>query len=265
MFSKEPVKSSTQDDSNKQYCFPIKGQNSIGEIKRIENPGHIDQEAARTVLVESFIGEYEKYLSPHEISDNLTSWRDGDHCVQKYYEDYFKTELAEFSQGSLDYWIQATIDEKLVGWATFQREKSDQNAVYMNLLVVHPEYQNRGIGGQLVKSLANLNEIPDLNAIHLLLRKKNQGGRIFYSKLGFNSDPEYQRDDNFVDLNLLEGWTWKNPSLQHKDTACPNVPSYKNSRNSTLFKTVNPVIEEPNEQYDTYCGFKPGFLIGKRF
>ena len=125
--------------------------------------------------------------------------------------------MEEFSHGDLDYWVQATIDEKLVGWATFQREKSDQNAVYMNLLVVHPAYQKKGIGEQLVKSLMNLKMIPNLSEIHLLLRKKNRVGRIFYPKLGFVSDPKYKRD-NFVDVSLLEGWTWKNPLLQKKDT-----------------------------------------------
>jgi ribosomal protein S18 acetylase RimI-like enzyme len=183
-------------------------------IELVKHEKQIDKDKARSVLIESFIGEYEKYLSPNDIKGSLTSWRDGDESVRKYYEDYFKTELEDFSRGDLHYWVQATVNGKLAGWATFQREKSEENAVYMNLLVVHPEFQNKGIGGQLVKALVNLDVIPDLNAIHLLLRKKNQGGRIFYSKLGFNSDPEYHREDNFVDMALLEALTWKNPTIR---------------------------------------------------
>jgi GNAT superfamily N-acetyltransferase len=78
---------------------------------------------------------------------NLVSWRDGERSVEKYYENYFKTELEEFCRGDLHYWMQATVDEKLVGWATFQREKLNPNEVYMNLLVVHPEYQKKGMKG----------------------------------------------------------------------------------------------------------------------
>ncbi len=265
MFSKSPANLSAQCNVKKPYHFPIKGQDSVGVIELVKNPSHIDTEAARSVLVESFIGEYEKYLSPNDIRSDLISWRDGEQSVRKYYENYFETELGEFSRGDLHYWVQATIDGKLVGWATFQREKSDQNAVYMNLLVVHPTYQGRGIGEQLVKALVNLNEIPNLNAIHLLLRKKNQGGRIFYSKLGFTSDPEYQRDDNFVDLNLLEGLTWKNPSLQNKHSVLSSDAHFRGMGKSTLFKIIAPLVEEQNKQSDTYCGFKPGFLLGKRF
>jgi len=216
MFSNSSANFATLDKVKKLHYFSIRGQSSLGLIELVNDRKHIDEGEARTILVESFIGEYEKYLLPKEIGDGLVSWRDGDKSVKKYYEDYFRTELGDFTNGHLDYWIQATIGGKLVGWATFQREKSDQNAVYMNLLVVHPKFQKMGIGGELVKSLLNLREITALSAIHLLLRKKNKGGRVFYSKLGFAANPEYQRNDNFVDLNLLEGFTWKNLALNNK-------------------------------------------------
>lgn len=57
--------------------------------------------------------------------------------------------------------------------------------------------------------------MPELSSIHLLLRKKNEGGRTFYSKLGFCSDPAYKREENFVGLELLEALTWNNPKLEH--------------------------------------------------
>gem|GEM_PF-2330320 len=265
MFSQSPANLPTQDNVNKSHRFAIKGQNSYGIIERVKNPNQIDKESTESVLVESFIGEYEKYLSPNEVGDSLSSWRDGEQSVKKYYEDYFKTELEDFMRGDLHYWVQASVDGKLVGWATFQREKSDQNAVYMNLLVVRPEYQNKGIGAQLVNALVNLNEIQHLNAIHILLRKKNKGGKLFYSKLGFTSDPEYQREDNFVNLDLLEGFTWKNPAPQNKSVAYFSDYHFTGAGKSTLFKIIGPLAEEQNKQQDTYCGFEPGFLLGKRF
>ena len=216
MFSSPPMFAKV----NKQYHFSLKRQqDAVGVLELVKSSRDINKEEASTVLVESFIGEYEKYLSPYEIGDGLTSWRDGEKSVQKYYEDYFKIELEEFSHGKVDYWIQASIDGKLVGWATFQREKSDKNSVYMNLLIVHPKYQGKGIGEKLVNSLVYFREIPDLNAINLLLRRKNKGGREFYLNLGFTPNSEYQRNDNFVDRNLLEGFTWKKPSLENKQQA----------------------------------------------
>jgi GNAT superfamily N-acetyltransferase len=214
MFSK---KYRIQCNINPTYKFPIKGDNSIGVIALVKNPDHIDKERAQSVLVESFITEYQKYLLPHEISNNLTSWRNGDQSVRQYYENYFKIELDDFFRGNVHYWVQATINGTLAGWATFQREASEHSSVYMNLLVVHPEYQQKGIGGQLVNALIKLNEIPELNAIHLLLRKKNKGGRAFYTKLLFTPNPEYKREDNFVDMNLLEPLTWRNPALQNEE------------------------------------------------
>lgn len=199
---------------NKRHNFTINNTMPTAYIELIRDPNSIDQLASRQILVEAFIGEYKQYLTPQEVSTELTSWRDGNASAQKYYENYFTSELNEFTNGHLHYWVQAKVDEKVVGWATFEREKSDPNAVYMNLLVVHPDYQHKGIGKELVMSLINLHEIENLSAVHLLLRKKNQGGRTFYSKLGFYSDPEYQRDENFVNLDLLEGLTWKNPDLQ---------------------------------------------------
>ena len=221
------------------YSFSTKEEGSVGVIRLVKNPNQIDKDTARTILVESFIGEYQKYLAPHEIGTELTSWREGNNSVRQYYENYFDTEFKEFSHGAIDYWVEATINGKLVGWATFQRERSNPNAIYMNLLVVHPEYQGRAVGSNLVYAPSNLRLMPDLSAIHLLLRKKNEGGRVFYSKLGFTVDPHYHRGENFVDLNLLEALTWRRPSLQN--------------------------AVDIHQENDTYCGFAPGFLLNKSF
>jgi len=183
-------------------------------VKQITNHNDIEQSAAREILVESFIGEYSQYLQPDDVDSKLTSWRDGPLSVQKFYENYFSSELTEFMERRLQYWVEARMDTKLVGWATFEMEKSDEPEVYMNLLVVHPNYQKQGVGKKLVMSLIDLDLIPSLSAIHLLLRKKNKGGGLFYQSLGFKLDPDYSRPDNFVDIKLLEPLTWKNPTLE---------------------------------------------------
>lgn len=188
--------------------FSNKKGEVIGQLRVLERPELIQQQEACDILVASFIEEFRKYLSPRDIDPKLTSWRDKEHSVSAYYEECFRTEFKDFLSGKLDYWIEARIDEKLVGWATFEQEKNRHNAFYMNLLVVHPEYQGLSVGSNLVMSLITLKLIPDLAAIHLLLRIKNTGGRIFYSKLGFLPDPSYSRTDSFVDEALLEPLTW---------------------------------------------------------
>ncbi len=211
--------------SQQPHTFTLK--NGLkATLSLVKDPKQIDQDAARSVLVESFITEYEKYLQPNQISKDLTYWRDGENSVKKYYEDYFTTEMSDFTEGKLQYWVEVKAEiiiadkvfNRLIGWATFEREKNRDNEVYMNLLIVHPDYQKQGVGAQLVHALTILKEISSLNGINILLRNLNQGGKIFYESLGFKADPEYERDNNFVDMNLLSPFTWKNPELHNQKT-----------------------------------------------
>lgn len=199
----------------KTTAFSLKNDDRTGVLRLLTRPEHIEHHAASTVLVESFIGEYQKYLKPQDIDSKLNRWRGWEGSVEHYYQEYYKDELSHFLAGKLDYWVEARIGGTLVGWATFERERSKRNEVYMNLLIVAPDCQGKAIGSQLVMSLIHLGLIPNLDSIHLLLRKKNEGGRIFYSKLGFFSDPDYVRNDNFVNPDLLEALTWYNPALQY--------------------------------------------------
>lgn len=195
-----------------QLTFSLKKSNQSCVIQLIQKPDAINQAESKRVLVEAFISEYQQYLHPSEVDAKLNSWREGIHSVQQFYENYFVSEFQEFTSDHLTYWIQATVDGKVVGWATFESEKRDPYSLYMNLLAVDPAYQRQGIGKQLVMALINLGERKNLNKIHLLLRKKNLAGKAFYASLGFNSDPSYQRPDNFVDITLLTPYTWVNPA-----------------------------------------------------
>lgn len=178
-----------------------------GTIELIENEKGIDMNSSKKVLVESFIHEYRQYLAPQEVDSKLKVWlkTDGKASVEQYYDNYFEEEFAEFIKGGL-FWIQAKVNNQVAGWATFREEEKEANSLYMNLLIVSPGFQKQGIGKELTYSLIRLGKFPNTKKINLLLRKKNQGGRMFYSKLGFLPNPSYQRE-NFVDLSLLEGWT----------------------------------------------------------
>ena len=179
-------------------------------LETISNPNHLQQHEASSVLINGFISEFQKYLIPKDIDPVLTSWWDGKNSVANYYQKCFETEFNDFLAGKIDYWIEARVAGKLAGWATFQQEKNQPKAYYMNILVVDPRYQKMSIGTNLVMSLLHLNIVPDLKTIHLLLRVKNHGGRIFYTKLGFASDPKYRREDVYVPMELLEPLTWMN-------------------------------------------------------
>ena len=217
MFSSALTVFATPAKPDRSFKFTLKGSDEECVMKLVRSPKDTHKAAARSVLVNSFITEYRdrQKLTPQEIDRTLTSWEDGENSVRKYYLHYFEEELHEFSHGKLDYWIEATIDNQLVGFATFVREKQDENAVYMNLLAVDPKHQHRSIGQKLVYALTSLNELRDITAINLLLRIKNKGGEIFYEKLGFSKNPNYRRD-NFVDTSLLVGFTWNRPALENR-------------------------------------------------
>lgn len=197
--------------------FKLKNeQETRGTLKLIRHPIEINQAAAQSILVKSFIEEYKKYLEPADIGEGLTTWYGGENSVQAYYEKYFETELEEFHEGKIEYWVEAYIDDVLVGWATFIKEQSDDHALYMNLLVVGPEHQGKGVGSKLVFAASELGITTELSAVNILLRKKNQGGLKFYEGLGFKRNEQYSRPGNFVDMKLLEPLTWVNPAAQQE-------------------------------------------------
>ncbi len=160
----------------------------------------IDLTQGKDVLVRGFMLGYEDV----PLTDLNPAFRSiGD--VRRFYEDYFDSELEHYKHGEL-IWIQAFEGDRLLGWATFQEE--DRDALYMNLLVVAPEGQGRGVGKQLTFSILSPDLYPETKEIRLLVRKVNESGRQFYENIGF-SPFDYNRPDNFVDLSLLTGLRWQ--------------------------------------------------------
>lgn len=156
---------------------------------------------AKDILVRSFMKTYEE-VPLTELNPNFKSIGD----VRRFYENYFDSELGHYKNGEL-VWIQAFIHDELVGWATFELE--DNDSAYMNLLIVDPLYQGRGIGKHLVFSICAEDLYPNIQAINVLLRKVNEQGLRFYEKIGFSHCPEYRRQDNYVDISLLIPIRWE--------------------------------------------------------
>ncbi len=160
----------------------------------------VDKTQARSLLVRSFMEGY-KDVPLKQLNPEFESRQD----VRRYYEAYFESELTHFKKGSL-IWLEAFQGDKLVGWATFEVENS--KIAYMNLLVVDPSYQGKGIGKLLTFSILREDLFPSVDEIRVLLRKVNQKGRKFYEKIGFK-DFTLERKDHFVDMSLLSGLRWQ--------------------------------------------------------
>ncbi len=161
----------------------------------------IDLIQGKDVLVRGFATAYEE-VPLVELNAKFTSRSD----VRRFYEDCFESELEHYRQGDL-IWVQAFEGERLLGWATFQMEENKENAFYMNLLVVDPSEQGRGVGKYLTFSICSEDLYPQTQEINVLLRKINERGRRFYEKIGF-VDFDYSRQDAFVDTSLLTGLRW---------------------------------------------------------
>ncbi len=176
----------------------------------VTSPSEVDCKRSKEILVKSFMDGYED-VPLGELNPLFRSTGD----VRRFYEAYFDSEFSHFKDGHL-IWVQAFVDGTLAGWATFELEKSEENAVYMNLLTVDPEYQRLGLGSKLTFSICSDELYPNTSAINLLVRKINEDGYKFYYKIGF-FDHEYRRDDNFVDTALLLGLRWEKEHSSLKD------------------------------------------------
>ncbi len=180
--------------------FQDKNQNEI-RISVVKSVEDIDLEKGQDILVRSFMNAYED-VPLSELNPEFKCTGD----VRRFYENYFKEELEHFKEGHL-FWVQAFLNNKIVGWATFELEPLEANAAYMNLLIVAPEYQRMGIGKYLTFSICSEDLFSNIQAINLLIRKVNIEGYNFYYRLGF-FEFDYHRDD-FVDPSLLTGLRWE--------------------------------------------------------
>ncbi|MBX7066595.1 MAG: GNAT family N-acetyltransferase [Parachlamydiales bacterium] len=176
------------------FCLPMMAI----ELRFAKSLSEIDLVQGKEVLVSSFMKGYEN-VPLTDLNPNFKCIGD----VRRFYENYFESELGHYRNGEL-LWVQAFDGDKLLGWATFELESSHE--AYMNLLVVAPGCQKNGIGKSLVFSICN--EVPQIDTIHVLVRKVNAEGEKFYRHIGF-ADFDYPREDNFVDPSLLSGFRWQ--------------------------------------------------------
>lgn len=169
-------------------------------IHVVQSVSEIDQARSQEILVKSFMDVYED-VPLVDLNPEFKSTGD----MRRFYQDYFKEEFGHFQEGHI-YWVEAYLNDRLAGWATFELEGN--NEAYMNLLTVDPDYQGKGLGRYLTFSICSEEMFPHVEAINLLVRKVNEEGYKFYHKIGF-FESDYQRSDNFVGTKLLAGLRWE--------------------------------------------------------
>lgn len=90
--------------------------------------------------------------------------------------------LFDMTQNPNTYYIQAFIEEELVGFIGCRRDRAD---VHVSNLVVNPDYQSLGIGASLLERAICCAKQLDRNAMSLEVRASNHGAQRFYQRFGF--------------------------------------------------------------------------------
>ena len=78
--------------------------------------------------------------------------------------------------------VVAREQRRLVGFAIL---RFWHDCAHLDLLAVSNEYQRRGIGGRLIKSVEQSALTKARRIVHLELRETNSGARSFYHSLGY--------------------------------------------------------------------------------
>jgi len=112
------------------------------------------------------------------------------------YDDYeiqpLKQTLEELAKEQEDWVIfKASLDGRIIGSVRVLLE--DRQGT-IGKLIVHPEFQNRGVGKQLMKSVEE--SFPDLRRIELFTGHKSERNIQFYRKLGYEIFKEEKINDH---------------------------------------------------------------------
>lgn len=104
-------------------------------------------------------------------------------AVAKASFDYEKKEFE--TKNPAAYFIKAVIDEKSVGYASF--EIQPDSSAYMRQLTVDPDYQGMGIGKYLTYAIFSAR--PEVTTITLVTNRNDISAIGFYKHLGFVEVP----------------------------------------------------------------------------
>ena len=103
----------------------------------------------------------------------------------KIYSDYSIPPLVETIENTLEdfshkIFLKVIIDNKIVGSV---RAYQDDNTCYIGKLIVHPKYQDQGIGTQLLQTIESY--FPIVQRFELFTGEKSEKNLYLYQKLGY--------------------------------------------------------------------------------
>ena len=123
--------------------------------------------------------------------------------VRRYYEDHCEGDILLFSQRKI-VWVQAFLDQQLVGWVSFETQFLEKNSVFVRNLVVSPKFQRRGIGKKLLFSIKTEKKLfPQTQSMYLIARKVNRSGLRFYQKLGSTRVFRFQENEPLLPSSIV--------------------------------------------------------------
>src|SRR5688572_6737358 len=121
----------------------------------------------KRVLSETWVDTYRDILSPRTIQKVTSVWHDPER-------------LAEQAQNPAMFFGAAKEEGKIVGLVT--AASIDKDTIMVFRLYVHPHFQRRGIGSDLLKT--TLLAFPDAKKLRLEVEEENKKGLSFYRKQG---------------------------------------------------------------------------------
>jgi ribosomal protein S18 acetylase RimI-like enzyme len=103
-------------------------------------------------------------------------------------------------------YIVAEDNQRIIGHGLLDPMRLDALAhVFRLTIVVHPGFQNRGVGETLMRDLMNwAKQASHLQKIELLVRATNEGAIRLYSKLGFVEEERFRKRVHLVNGGFVD-------------------------------------------------------------
>lgn len=91
------------------------------------------------------------------------------------------------------YLLVATFNDEIIGTGysvikTSEPFKKPEKYAYLGFMFVKPEYRGKGINGEIIGALIDLNKANDITEIQLDVYAENESALKAYKKKGFKSD-----------------------------------------------------------------------------
>jgi N-acetylglutamate synthase-like GNAT family acetyltransferase len=121
----------------------------------------------------------------------------------RIYNDYSIPPLVETIENTLEdfshkIFLKVIIDDKIVGSV---RAYQDDNTCYIGKLIVHPKYQDQGIGTQLLQTIESY--FPEIERYELFTGEKSEKNLYLYQKLGYKVHKTENLNEK-VNIHYLE-------------------------------------------------------------